>query len=76
MQALHLGMAHNTKHGHEEGNRWAVVVETETKSAGILTYIILGGASRCSSWDTHSIHPHNPDPTLIYVPSPLGSPYT
>jgi hypothetical protein len=36
-------MAHHTKPGHEEGNRWAVGVETETKSAGILSYIILGG---------------------------------
>ena len=75
-QDWHLGMAHHTKHGHEEGNRWAVGVETERKSAGILSYIILGGASRCSSWDTHSVHPHNPDLTLIYFLSPRGSPHT
>jgi len=42
-QDWHLGMARHTKHGHEEGNRWAVGVETETKSASILSTSFWGG---------------------------------
>jgi hypothetical protein len=54
-------MGHNVTDGHEEGNRYAVGVKTKPISAGIRSYIILGGASKCSPWDTHSVYPHKPD---------------